>query len=297
VRHWRHALAVAGLLAAGGRAGAQEATPAACAKPGDRTAVQVAVATAGAGANVGMYVYFRNAWWSGPRAARWFVHDDWDLDFRDQDKFGHMLGGYQLTRAGSELLRLGCVSERKAITWAAIYAAAFQLQIEIWDGYQQAYGFSPADLLANSAGAVLALTQYHTPALRSVKPTFSWSPTLSYRRRMSNGNTPRATVDYSGQTYWFSADVNAMLPAGAKRYWPGLVRLSVGHSVTDWVDFRNGANIRARRRLLLSLDLDPEKLPGNNRLWRTVKHELSYYHFPAPAVQFTPTGKAIAWYR
>ena len=44
-------------------------------------------------------------------------------------------------------------------------------------------------------------------------------------------------------------------------------------------------------------DIDPEKLPGQNRIWRQVKHELSYYHFPSPALRLTPTTKGIAWYR
>jgi hypothetical protein len=48
---------------------------------------------------------------------------------------------------------------------------------------------------------------------------------------------------------------------------------------------------------VLSLDIDPEKLPGQNRIWRQVKHELSYYHFPAPALRLTPTTKGISWYR
>ena len=43
--------------------------------------------------------------------------------------------------------------------------------------------------------------------------------------------------------------------------------------------------------------IDPEKLPGQNQVWRKVKHELSYYHFPAPALRLTPTTKGIAWYR
>jgi 2-polyprenyl-3-methyl-5-hydroxy-6-metoxy-1,4-benzoquinol methylase len=38
----------------------------------------------------------------------------------------------------------------------------------------------------------------------------------------------------------------------------------------------------------LSLDFDPEKLPAKLSLCRTVKHTLSYYHFPAPRVELTP---------
>ena len=91
-------------------------------------------------------------------------------------------------------------------------------------------------------------------------------------------------------------DVDTLLPEGPRRYWPGFVRLSLGHSITDWVDPVTGGSMRARRRLLLSLDFDPEKLPGRNPTWRLVKRQLSYLHFPAPAIQLTPKVEGLAWY-
>jgi hypothetical protein len=75
------------------------------------------------------------------------------------------------------------------------------------------------------------------------------------------------------------------------------VRFSVGHSVTDWKDAQTGDPLRAKRRIILTLDFDPDKLPGNAPLWKTVKHTLSFYHFPAPALQLTPSLRGIPWYR
>ena len=47
----------------------------------------------------------------------------------------------------------------------------------------------------------------------------------------------------------------------------------------------------------LTFDVDPDKLPGDAPLWRSIKRTLSYYHFPAPALQLTPNLRGIAWYR
>lgn len=257
-------------------------------------AARVLVGTGAVAANAALYVYFRNAWWSGERADRFFVNWERNQSFRGQDKLGHGLGGYHLARLGSDLLRAACVGDRGAVWWGAGYAAAFQLQIELWDGRQKAYGFSPPDLLANTAGTALAVAQHYMPPLRHVKPTFSYSPTAAYRKRLG---ALRPTVDYSGQTYWLSSDVESMLPEPARTWWPDLVRVSVGHSITDWVDPVTGAELRAERRIVLSLDLDPEALPGNNRAWRMVKHQLSYYRFPAPVLQIAPSVRGIAWYR
>ncbi|MEO5589451.1 MAG: DUF2279 domain-containing protein [Gemmatimonadaceae bacterium] len=254
------------------------------------------VAAVFVGGNAGLYSYFKRAWWSGEKADHFFFHADWDENFRDQDKFGHMFGGYHLARYGNAFVRSACVSPRRATVISAAYAAAFQLQIEIWDGLYKKYGFSYADLIANTSGTALEVLHETYPATRAVKPTISYYPSAALRN--DNLNTElRPTLDYSGQTYWFSTDVNALLPTSAKPFWPSFIRFSVGHSITNWIDPETGANIRAQRKLLLSLDFDAEKLPGNNPLWKTIKRQLSYIRFPAPALQLTPDLRVIGWYR
>lgn len=258
----------------------------------ERRALAAATFVAG---NGGLYLYFKKAWWSGEKAPKFFFQPDWDLNFRDQDKFGHFLGGYHLARVGDALLRASCVSEPKAIALAAAYATLFQLQIEVFDGRFAKYGFSYADVLANTTGMGLAVAQHFHPALRAYKPTISYWQTEALRNG-KNGEL-RPSLDYSGQTYWISTDVNAVLPDSKKKYWPAIIRVSVGHSITDWIDPATGASIRAQRKILLSLDLDADKLPGNNPAWNRVKHTLSYIRFPAPALQLTPDLKIIGVYR
>ncbi len=262
--------------------------------PTQLRAVRAGVGTGFVAGNAYLYHYFKKAWWSGERAPHFFFHADWDQEFRDQDKFGHMLGGYHLARIGYAGLREACVSDKKAIAWSAAYAALFQLQIEIFDGQFKKYGFSYADMIANTVGQAMAVAQELHPALKSVKPTFSYHKTRALKN--STNTELRPSLDYSGQTYWFSADMSQLLPNGAKQYWPSFIRLSAGHSVTDWVDV-TGAPHRAKRKIVLSLDFDPEKLPGDAPLWKSIKHTLSYYHFPAPALELTPTLRLSPWYR
>jgi hypothetical protein len=265
--------------------------------PSELVATKVGVATGFVGGNALLYRYFKRAWWSGERAPHFFFRADWDEDFRDQDKFGHMFGGYTLARLGYAALRDACASRRHALLWSAAYATAFQLQIEIWDGMYKKYGFSYADVIANTSGMVLAVAQEKHPALRAIKPTMSYSPSAAMRNRRNIPGEVRPTLDYSGQTYWFSVNVNALLPDNAKPYWPSLLRVSAGHSITDWINPTTGANMRAQRKLLFSIDLDLENLPGENHVWKTIKKNLSYWHLPAPALQLTPKFVALAWYR
>ncbi|HEX2779934.1 MAG TPA: DUF2279 domain-containing protein [Gemmatimonadaceae bacterium] len=290
------------LPAVGFAAGLTAAIPAGaqslCDSKAYRVASRTTVGTAALAGNVALYQYFRQAWWSGARAEHMWVNWEHHEPFREMDKFGHAYAGYHLARLGGDLLGGACVSRTKAVWYGAAYAAAFQLQIEYWDGKQAKYGFSPPDLIANTAGAGYAVAQHYYAPLRFVKPTISYARTTASRRfGRAQGSELRPTTDYSGQTYWLSVDVDGLLPASAARWWPGFVRASVGHSITDYVDPVTGRGQWAKREIVLSLDLDPEKLPGNNPVWRRVKHELSYYRFPAPALRLTPTVKGVRWYR
>ncbi len=264
-----------------------------------RRVAQLAVGGTFVGGNLGLYEYFRRAWWSGQKAP-FFLNYDWDGNFRDQDKLGHMLGGYLLSEGGRELLEAACLSEKKATLWAVAYAAAFQLQIELWDGTQARYGFSPPDLLFNTIGQGLSLSHAFVPPMRAVMPTISYHRTQALKNTQS-GSIPgdlRPTVDYSGQTYWLSVDVDTLLPARARRLWPDLLRLSIGHTITDFIDPRTGADIRAQRRIMLTLDIDPLKLPGRAPWWVTVKKGLRHYHFPSPALEFRSSGvRGVPWHR
>ncbi len=269
-----------------------------CAKRGsDLEASRVGVGAVFVGGNALLYRYFKRAWWSGEKADHFFFRADWDEDFRDQDKFGHLFGGFHLARIGDALLRDACASKQHALVWSAAYATLFQLQIEIYDGMYKKYGFSYADLLANTSGMVLAVAQQKHPALRAIKPTLSYRRTAAMKNARKIPGELRPSLDYSGQTYWFSADVNALLPESARGYWPSLLRISAGHSITDWIDPTTGETMRAKRKLLLSIDLDLEKLPGTNPIWVKLKRNLSYAHLPSPALQFTPRFEALTWYR
>jgi hypothetical protein len=244
-----------------GAAPAGEGARGRCRSRSYRAAARTGAVAVFVGGNAALYEYFRRAWWLGERGD---FHVNWEREsyFRQADKFGHMYGGYFLTLGGRELLRGACYSAHTSALWGAAYAAAFQLQIEIWDGYQAQYGFSPPDLAANTLGAALAVTQSFAPTTRASKPTVSYRRTRALKRvdrfpPGAQGHDLRPTVDYSGQTYWLSADVDALLPANARRYWPGLLRLSAGRSITDWVDAGTGGFQTARPVLVLTLDVDP----------------------------------------
>lgn len=257
---------------------------------------RTAVAGTFVGANIALQQYFKRAWWSGEKRDFW-VNYDWDVPFRELDKLGHMYGGFHITRYGTELLVLACVSRSKAVWYSAAYAAAYQLQIELWDAKQKLYGFSPPDLLFNTLGAGLGVATSRREDGSFLRPTMSYH--RSKARRLGKGQNAdlRFSTDYTGQTYWMSVNPRSVWKGDASRYWPKLLRVSAGYGITNWRDPYTAADRFAHRKFLLSVDLDPEQLPGSHPVWKKIKREASYYRFPAPAIQFTPSLKGIAWYR
>ena len=262
----------------------------------ERIVRRAAVTTAFIGGNAALYVYFDKAWWSGEKSDFWF-NNDWDMPFRDQDKAGHLIGGYHLARFGEDFLRFACVSPRKAVFWSAAYATAFQLQIEIWDARQKLYGFSPPDVLFNTAGAAWSVTQHFSPTMDAFRPTLSYRQTRMRKLAVGENANLRWTTDYAGQTYWVSVNPDDLLGDSGRRWWPGLFRVSVGHSVTEYRDAYTGVDRRGKRVIALGLDVDPRRLPGDHPLLRALKNQASYYRFPAPAIVIVRDVRFAPWYR
>ena len=115
-------------------------------------------------------------------------------------------------------------------------------------------------------GQTLEAEEQLHPHLQWLEPTISYSQSAAMRNRASftGPSELRRSLDYSGQTYWFSTDIRQLLGSRAPRYWPSLLRLSAGHSITDYVDPITAA---------------------------------SHYHFPSLALQLSPGVRGISWYR
>src|SRR6202158_5465936 len=93
-------------------------------------------------------------------------------------------------------------------------------------------------MIANTTDQSLEAEQELHPHLKWLKPTISYSQSAAMRNR-ANFTGPselRRSLDYSGQTYWFSMDIRQLLGSRAPRYWPSVLRLSAGHSITDHID-------------------------------------------------------------
>lgn len=212
-------------------------------------------------------------------------HSDWRVQslrgtsaaIADPSSHLHGYGSYYLTDGATTFLRAHCLSTRRATLLGAGYGLTIGVLKEIADGYYT--GFSAADLTVDAMGVGYSVAQQAVPMLRHVTPTFSVSP-----RTIRTGG---AITNYSAQTFWLSANVESLLPPSAKAYWPSPVRVSLGRRAYQGTE---------RDRIVVGLDLDPRRLPGNAPAWVAAKSVLAKYRLPGPAVEISPRVRAVGLY-
>jgi hypothetical protein len=229
------------------------------------------------GGLAGIQIYQANAWWQTQDSKFRIVHD-WEYALWI-DKVGHFYathlyahvfsGGYEAANIQSE-----------ASTWySASTALAYELFIEIQDGFGPEWGFSPGDAIFDFLGASFYVAQYYYPYLKNFQPKFSYIPTQEFL-----DSKDRIFIDdYEGQKYWVGMRMKNILPEKLAEYWPEILMLSVGMGVSD-LDGSGGG----QQSFYIALDLDVEQIPLYGPIWQYIKNTLNYAHFPMPGIRITP---------
>lgn len=234
----------------------------------------------------GIHIYQQNAWWKDQRTSFHFVNDpEYALNV---DKAGHVLGGAFGSFLGQKSLEWSGFSRDASVWGGFAMGALFELYVEFEDGFARDWGFSPGDAIADVAGALWPVAQAYVPYAEHVQPKFSYWPSKALRDGTHKGN---AIDDYEGQTYWLGLHVEGLLPSSLKPYWPDWLGIAVGVSIRDMEQWDNRT-----RNIILALDYDMTKLPGDGWFLHALKQALNYIHFPAPAIRISPNYVAYGFY-
>ena len=245
------------------------------------------------GVNYYLYRRFKNIWWDHPRTSFHFYRGwrrttgNWDLGADDSlwfhvDKFGHFFGASLISRYSASLARWTGLSDGWADWTGVILASLMMLEIEIYDGYFEEWGFSIGDLLANEIGALWPLLQ------RRIYPLEKVNFKISYLRSSEHSHNQFFIEDYGGMTFWFCYDIQSLLPTNAQHIWPDFLDLALGYGTTK----KTGGELE----VVLALDYDLTKLPLKSKVLRNIAKILNNVHFPSPAIRITPQGTAYLLY-
>jgi len=238
----------------------------------------------------GLLVSLNKAWYSKQERTNFHFFDD-AAEWKQVDKAGHFWSAFQESRAGIDLLRSAGVPEKKAILYGGLLGVALQTPVEVFDGYQSAYGASITDLAANTLGAAAVLTQELIWHKIRIMPKYSFHTTQYASLRpnvLGNSIAEQALKDYNGQTYWLSVNLADFMKVESK--YPKWLSIAVGYGAEEMVFNSTGGNealgLGAHRQFYLSPDLNLMQFKGKNRLLNTALYVLSMVKVPAPALEY-----------
>ena len=104
---------------------------------------------------------------------------------------------------------------KKAIWYGGIYGSFFLTTIEILDGYSEEWGSSWGDLIANTAGTTMLISQELFWKEQRIQLKYSFFPSeyAKHNPSLLGKNTLQQSLkDYNGQTLWVSININDFLP-------------------------------------------------------------------------------------
>jgi len=249
------------------------------------TVSKAAMVVAVAGFNYWYYKGLEPVWWDGD-GANFHVINDWFENYAlEQDKFSHFFAAQFMAHQWAAMYEAIGWSRRKAYFWGGISALITETETEILDGFTRRFGFSIPDYLADVAGSFYPYFQQVYPSWRSVKMKMSYRASPFYL-----GSGTDIFEDYDGMTFWWSFNIQPIMPAPMRKYYPEFLRLAIGYGVDRvWT----GPN--RTRQLYVALDFDFSSLPVKNRLFKYLLNLFNQVHLGAPTLQVYPRFKKF-WY-
>lgn len=214
------------------------------------------------------------------------------------DKMGHILTAYTISRLTSGLYHWSGIRETSSNAYGTALGMAYQTNIEIFDGFSSAWGFSLGDMAANTIGAGLFISQeaLWNEQRVTMKISFHRTEYSQYRPdELGNNLVEQSIKDYNGQTYWFAFAIASFLPKGNKV--PGWLCLDFGYGADGMTGGSsnpptynsNGDEMffDRYRQFYCSLDVDLTKIPTKSDALKTVFSTVSFIKIPMPTLEFS----------
>jgi hypothetical protein len=267
--------------------------------------------------SVGLY----NSWYKDYPMSSFHLFNDWG-EWEQMDKAAHAFSGYFQAILTYKGARWTGLKESKSIWTGIAIGSLFQTTIEVMDGFSKEWGFSIADIAANTVGIGVfsAQQRYWGEQRLTIKESaFPVKHSASIFIESNNGGdrlslkeradqlygsslAERLLKDYNAQTYWLSCNVDAFLPKGNR--WPDWLNVAVGYGAQNmYGGFENqwmeddmnydGSGIARYRQFYFALDADLTKIQTKNHFLRSLLSVANIFKTPCPAVEITSNGEVI----
>jgi uncharacterized protein YfiM (DUF2279 family) len=227
-----------------------------------------------------------------PRSDFHFFNDN--DEWLQVDKAGHLFSAYYLGTMGIGMMQWTGMSHKKAVWYGGASGWLFLTTVEIFDGFSSQWGFSVGDMVANTTGSLMAISQELAWKEQRIRVKFSFHQTDYPQYRpdlLGTSFSEQLFKDYNGQTYWLSGNISSFMHS--ENSFPKWLNLSFGYGAEGMT----GANAESDleqfdryRQYFISPDIDLRRIKTRSKALKFTLSLLNFIKIPAPALEFTSKG-------
>lgn len=235
-------------------------------------------------------------WYEGyPRTAFHVFNDN--SQWMGMDKLGHCYSAYAISTLNYDVWRWAGVTHQKAVWISGGLSLGFLTAIEILDGFSEQWGFSWGDMIANTGGTALFVSQQLIWKEQRFQMKYSFWPTTYAKQRpdlLGKNLLEQPLKDYNGQTYWLSANIWSFLPDREQRKFPRWLNISLGYGANGMLGGTENppefADVQRYHQFYLSVDVDLTQIKTKSKVLKTLLKTLNMIKFPAPTFEFNTSS-------
>ena len=247
-----------------------------------------------------------NLWYKDYPLTSFHFHND-NKDWFQMDKVGHAYSCYYEGVVGIDMLKWAGFSHKTASILGGSYGFFIQTGIEIFDGFSEKWGASTGDIVANTIGSGMVISQSLLWDEQRVWMKLSYQPTRYANIRpelLGTSDIERLFKDYNGQTYWLSGNVKSFLRNDHP--FPEWLNIAVGYGIDGFVSSddntfeRNNAvldyrHIPQARQFYLAPDIDLTRIKTDNKALRISFRLLNCIKFPLPGLSYNAQNRKFGF--
>ncbi len=218
-------------------------------------------------------------------------------EWLQMDKAGHLFSSYHLGVFGANALKWSGCNKKSQLLYGATIGLAFMSTVEIFDGYSSEWGFSWGDMLANTTGTSLYVSQELFWNEQRIVPKFSFHTTQFASIRpnvLGNSLSQQILKDYNGQTYWLSVNVHSFFKDSKIPKW---LNIALGYGADGMITGKSETNdvfmypeTKRTRQFYLTLDADLTKIDTKSHFLKSIFLIFNSIKIPAPTIEINSLG-------